>query len=611
MIKPQISRWFRHLRVQQKITWGYGLSLGVAIAGTTLGIVLADQRQQQAEATVQDALEELKLIHGLQVETLHVLVDQQRDRDLPADPAQVSERYAELHEHYDHFRQSWKQFKESKGGTKGQEDSEPKDEVEALAAFFEKYESVPEAYIQTSDQLLFKVDPASFTREEADRLRMGLAQLERSELTDQMHNFAEALTALTTVIDEEHEGAQLALRNSHDLRLWVIAVSMAGSVAIAIVLSILTSRAIARPIQSLTQVTQQALSESNFSLQAPVTTEDEVGTLAVSFNQLIASVKILLDQQQQYSQTLEIKVDERTQELSDKNIQLQELLEKLHNTQVQMVQSEKMSSLGQLVAGVAHEINNPVNFIYGNLTHVQEYAHNLLSFVQLYQKHYPTPVTEIETEAEDIDLEFLQEDLPKLLSSMKIGTDRIREIVVSLRNFSRLDEAEFKAVDLHEGIDSTLLILQHRLKAQPESPEIRVIRDYGDLPLVECYPGQLNQVLMNILANAIDAIEEFNTKRTYQEIANHPNQIVIRTLIIDSQSVQIAIADSASGMSEAIQQQIFNPFFTTKPIGKGTGMGMAISYQIITEKHGGKLECFSTLGEGTEFIIQIPVKQLV
>ena len=609
--KNQIQHWLRRLQVQQKIAWGYGLSLGIAIAGTSLGIILADRQQQQADAMGKDALEELQLITRLQVDVLQTFIEHKQVSESLSNPARLPKHYAEWQEHHNRFRESWKEFKKTEGGTKGQHDIEREGEVEALHDFFAKYENVPEAYIEGLDRLMSNFNPNAFTPEELVRFRTGLTQLEQSTFINQIDDFAEELPTLTTVTHEEYEEAKLAISSSNALRLWVIGVSMALSVAIAILLSILTSRAIARPIQSLTKVTQQALSESNFDLQAPVMTEDEVGILALSFNQLIASVKKLLEEQQEYSQTLELKVVERTQELSDKNIQLQELLEKLHSTQVQMIQSEKMSALGQLVAGVAHEINNPVNFICGNLSHAQEYTHNLLNFVQLYQKYYPNPVSEIDIEAEEIELEFLQEDLPKILGSMKMGTDRIREIVVSLRNFSRIDEAECKPVNIHEGIESTLLILQHRLKAGPKSPEIRVIRDNGDLPLVKCYPGQLNQVFMNILANAIDAIEEFNTKRTYREIKDRPSQIEIRTSTIDSQWIQIAIADNGAGMTEAIQKQIFNPFFTTKPIGKGTGMGMAISYQIIIEKHGGKLECFSTLGEGTKFVIQIPVKQLV
>ena len=358
--------------------------------------------------------------------------------------------------------------------------------------------------------------------------------------------------------------------------------------------------------------------ESNFDLQATVEQNDEIGTLAKSFNQLIQSVKQLLQEQktaneqlETYSQTLESRVEDRTQELNDKNTQLQQLLGELQRTQVQMVQSEKMSALGQMVAGVAHEINNPVNFIHGNLTYVREYAHNLLGFVQLYQKCYPDPAPAIQAEAEAFDLEFVQADLPKMLDSMKMGTDRIRQIVLSLRNFSRMDEADFKTVDLHEGIDSTLLILQHRLKDRAEHPAIRVVREYGNLPLVECYPGQINQALMNILANAIDALEEASVRRTYQEIKQKPNQIIIQTSIINSEWIKISISDDGMGMPESVHKHIFDPFFTTKSVGKGTGMGMPISYQIVTEKHGGKLDCFSIPGEGTGVIIQIPVRQQI
>ncbi|MBW4517926.1 MAG: hybrid sensor histidine kinase/response regulator [Timaviella obliquedivisa GSE-PSE-MK23-08B] len=300
-------------------------------------------------------------------------------------------------------------------------------------------------------------------------------------------------------------------------------------------------------------------------------------------------------------QTLEHQVEERTNELKD-------ALQQVQQSQVQLVQSEKMTMLGQLVAGVAHEINNPVNFIHGNLTYVQEYVEDLLSFVQLYQQHSANSAPELQNAVADLDLEFIQQDLPKTLASMKMGTQRICEIVRSLRNFSRLDEAECKAVDIHEGINSTLLILQHRLKSKPEHPEIQVIRDYGQLPPVECYVGSLNQVFMNILANAIDALEELSAKRTYQENQSNPSRITIRTAAINSQWVQIAIADNGSGISKEIQHRIFDPFFTTKPSGKGTGMGMSISYQIVTEKHKGKLICISTSGQGTEFIIQIPLR---
>ncbi|GAX42690.1 two-component sensor histidine kinase [Tolypothrix sp. NIES-4075] len=285
---------------------------------------------------------------------------------------------------------------------------------------------------------------------------------------------------------------------------------------------------------------------------------------------------------------------------------LEKTLTELQRTQMQLIQSEKMSGLGQLVAGVAHEINNPVNFIYGNLTHANDYIEDLLRLVQLYEQHYPDPVLEIQELAEDIDLNFLIEDLGKLLKSMKIGAERIQEIVLSLRTFSRMDEAEMKEVDIHEGLDSTLMILEHRIKAKPNRIAIEVIKEYGNLPLVECYAGQLNQVFMNILANAIDALEELFTKDSGQLITP---QIRICTELMAGDRVKISIADNGLGISSAIKARLFDPFFTTKPIGKGTGMGLSISYQIISDRHGGSLECISQPGAGAEFVIAIPLCQ--
>ncbi|PHM11305.1 hypothetical protein CK516_03410 [Nostoc sp. 'Peltigera malacea cyanobiont' DB3992] len=295
--------------------------------------------------------------------------------------------------------------------------------------------------------------------------------------------------------------------------------------------------------------------------------------------------------------------------------ELKVALRELQNTQTHLIQTEKMSSLGQLVAGVAHEINNPVNFIYGNLTPAKEYTQDLLSLLQLYQSHYPEPVLEIQDFAEQIELDFLKLDFPQIINSMKVGADRIREIVLSLRTFSRLDEAEMKAVDIHEGIDSTLMILQNRLKGNDQRPIIEIIKEYGKLPLVECYAGQLNQVFMNILSNAIDALEESfiicpilgeNARRIEQRTPPH---ICIRTQLQQPNQVTIRIADNGLGIPEDVKKQLFDPFFTTKPIGQGTGMGLAISYQIITEKHGGSLECISQPGQGAEFVIKIPLIQ--
>ncbi|MEH2160247.1 MAG: AAA family ATPase [Nostoc sp.] len=304
-----------------------------------------------------------------------------------------------------------------------------------------------------------------------------------------------------------------------------------------------------------------------------------------------------------YSQELEISETQAR----EKARQLEQTLDELKLTQSQMVQSEKMSSLGQLVAGVAHEINNPVSFIYGNLTYVNNYVKDLMSVVELYQQQNQNLPPKVQNEIDAVDLDFLMEDLPKLLASMKVGTDRIRQIVLSLRNFSRLDEAEVKAVDIHEGIDSTLMILQNRLKPQPDHPGIQVIQEYGNLPPVECYPGQLNQVFMNLIANAIDSLDEFNEHRTYADIARHPSIITIRTTVEGDVAV-IRIADNGSGIGENVRSQLFTPFFTTKAVGKGTGLGLSISYQIITKKHQGQLECVSVFGQGAEFIVSIPLQ---
>ncbi|MCL1470127.1 ATP-binding protein [Argonema antarcticum] len=308
-----------------------------------------------------------------------------------------------------------------------------------------------------------------------------------------------------------------------------------------------------------------------------------------------------------------------SEQLREQTHQLEETLHELQQAQIQLIQSEKMSSLGQLVAGVAHEINNPVSFIHGNLTYADRYFQDLLSLLQLYQQHYPQPEPEIQSAIEEIDLDFLSTDLPKLMCSMKVGSERIRDIVWSLRNFSRIDQAKMKPVDIHEGINNTLMILNNRLKAQPNRREIKVIEEYGNLPLVECYPGQINQVFMNIIANAIDALEEIERQRSRESeeeangselpIPNYVSPTLRISTEIKGERIAIRIADNGCGIPESLVSRIFDPFFTTKPVGKGTGLGLSISHQIVTEQHGGLLKCISAVGQGTEFAIEIPLVQ--
>ena len=311
-------------------------------------------------------------------------------------------------------------------------------------------------------------------------------------------------------------------------------------------------------------------------------------------------------------------------QLRSQTTQLEKTLYELKKTQAQLVQTEKMSSLGQLVAGIAHEINNPINFIYGNLSYAGEYVQDLLKLLYLYVNHTPEPAPEVQAAFEEIDLDFISDDLPKLLGSMKAGSNRIRDLVLSLRNFARLDEAQLKFVNIHEGLDSTLLILQNRLEARNNLTAIRIVKDYGNLPLVECFGGQLNQVFMNLLTNAIDALEEKRSstpalkssligaeegKDTLVLPSRNLPQIQISTEMWGKTHVAIRIIDNGMGMTERVHSKLFDPFFTTKPVGKGTGLGLSISYQIIVEKHGGRLYCNSTPEQGSEFVIEIPIRQ--
>ena len=400
-------------------------------------------------------------------------------------------------------------------------------------------------------------------------------------------------------------------------QLWlaIMFFSLSGATVFSIVVIKVVNLVVQR-IFDLTNATKK-LAIGDMSTRIHLTGNDEISVLGRSFNNMAEQIYFLWIGQEkayekldQYSHTLEQKVEERTQELSDKAISLQKTLQELQHTQAQMIQSEKMSSLGQMVAGIAHEINNPITFIQGNIEHAREYNQDLFYLIELYQKYYPQPPEEIDEQIDNIQLDYLKSDSQQLFESMQNGSERIRKIILSLRNFSRLDEADCKKVHIHEGIDSTLLILHSRLQTTSKYPEIKIIQEYGSLPLVECYPSQLNQALMNILINAIDALYEYNEQRTIEEIKLNPNCIHITTEVIDENWIKIKIADNGIGIPKNILPKLFDPFFTTKEVGKGTGLGLSVSYQIVVDNHGGKLSCQSTSGQGAEFIIEIPITQI-
>ncbi|OCQ97202.1 hypothetical protein BCD64_14635 [Nostoc sp. MBR 210] len=598
-----ILQWTQRLQVGHKIACGYGIALSVAVCGTLAGSLLGDHYNQVALEEQGDALQEIQLINHLKIVELTTRNKRQQLITYLDSPQLLQQEVLELRQSITEFRKTWSQLQVLEGNihTKA---GDTEEEIAIVQNFMQTYQGVPEAYLQKVEELLVSFKQENWQPKNIQEAQQQLINFGRSQDVSKINNFSEALTQMVERAASEYKDAEEILASAQKLRSQIIITSLVLSVLLAAVLAFYTSRAIAQPIQTLTQTVQHSIQTSDFDVQVPVTAGDEVGVLATSFNQLIQAIKQLLAEQQKANQYLENQVVQRTQELQTNNQHLQKTLEELHRTQSQMVQNEKMSALGQMVAGVAHEINNPVSFIYGNLSYIKQYTEDLVKLIRSYQECYPNPPQALKAEVDKLELEFLHKDLQKIVNSMEMGAVRIREIVKSLRNFSRLDEAEFKAVNIHEGIDSTLMILQHRLKDQPSHPQIQVIKEYGMLPLIECYAGQINQVFLSILTNAIDALEE-----THQKSLKQPLTILIQTQRKSEADILITIADNGTGIPESVKPKLFDPFFTTKTVGKGTGLGLSISYEIITEKHQGKLWCESSLGKGTKFFIQIPIQQ--
>jgi|688.fasta_scaffold01336_29 signal transduction histidine kinase len=551
-----LKKLFPPLRIRQKIVLGYTLSLGIAVLGTSGGLLVGNSYFQTAREKAILVHQEDILLNNLQRGILGSLIHQQKIIATLDQPDKLPKEIAELNTEIDKLEL---QFTKFQNFTQIQKNGN-------LFDWSQKYQQNINSYIQLLKELVEKVSQLDVQSNKNPEIRQLILKVYQIKNVEKFSDFADSLETLGETIKQTKEPASLAYNHALKVQYVIIIVSMATSILIANILALSTSKIITQPILEVTNIARKVTNEENFDLQISINIQDEIGDLANSLNLLIQQVKHLLEIQQAESQS-------------------------------KLIQSEKMSSLGQMLAGIAHEINNPVNLISGNLIHAHKYVDDLFRLLKTYQSEIPQTPPQVQAVAEEIDLEFLAEDIPKLFQSMTIGAERTKEIVRSLKDFVRVDENKSQLLDIPFCLDSTLLILNNRLKNK-----ISVIKNYGEIPQITGYTGLLYQVFMNLLSNAIDAIEEKSAQNSEFSPA-----INITTERQENDWVLIKIIDNGSGIPPENQQKIFENFFTTKPRGVGTGLGLAITHEIVVKKHQGKITFHSDSNQGTEFTIFLPI----